>query len=80
MSTTVHSTPFTRYFVDSCDESFGLPDGDSVTTYRAYDALYEGPFRRPVGPLFGRVTEREVREWMAENHPTAVEVESMVAA
>lgn len=63
-----------RYFIASCDESFGLADGQSVTTYRAYDADYPGPFRRPIGPLFGRVTPGEVRTWMVQMHPAMIEV------
>jgi hypothetical protein len=76
MSTAVHSTPSVRYFVDSYGESFGLRDGESVQTFRAYDADYPGPFRRPIGPLFGRVTVREVRDWITAHHPEMIEVEA----
>lgn len=67
-------TPALRYFIDSFEDTFGLPDGESVTIWKAYNADRPGPFREPVGPWLGCSTADDVRRWIAVRHPGAVEV------
>lgn len=73
-ASTCKDTTHVTFYVDSFEDSFGLPDGETVEIFKAYRADRPGPFREPVGPWLGCDSAEDVRAWIAMRHPGAVEV------
>lgn len=57
------------WYLSTFEESFGLPDGEFVLVYQAYDPITNAP----CGPRGGDTNPAYVRLWMAEKHPAARE-------
>lgn len=57
------------YYLDSCEDSAWLPDGQYVTYFQAYDPITNAP----CGPRGGDTNPAYIRLWMTEKHPAARE-------
>ncbi len=69
VTVTQSTTPVSWFHIDTFEDSFGLPDGESVTCFQAYDVATS----TPVGPHHGDPNPAYVRSYMRERFPAAVE-------
>lgn len=67
--TTATSPVVESFFVASFEDGFGLPDGDAIEMFQAYDMVTG----KPCGPRHGDTDPGYVRHYVIERNPAAIE-------
>lgn len=77
MTATNHLTTRTveLFYLESFAATFGLPDGESVTQWQAYEPISGAA----VGPMSGDGDPAYVRSYMREKYPRAIECRVVTA-